>query len=121
MQVETAVAGSHIKFVAFDNRDHLRFHAIEREIETVVTCGGEREGEFALADRPFRRAVAVVQDDLLLSPLPMPKHEYPLTPADRHPARGSPRRIRLGAYGVRFVAEDRRHGRAKVEIAWRRG
>ena len=36
MQVEAAVAGAQIEFVAFDDGHDMGFHAVEREIEPAV-------------------------------------------------------------------------------------
>src|SRR6202166_5247127 len=109
MQVETSVAGSHIEFMALDISDDVGFHAVERQIEPAISRGGERESKFALTDRPACGTVAVSQAYLLLRPLPVAEREHPLPPAHRHPARGSPWRMRLGECGVRFLDQDRRH------------
>src|SRR6266404_3266987 len=105
--------------MAFDNSDHVGFHALEREIEPAVIPWRGCEGKFALADRQRRGAVSILQAYLLLGLVCVPEREQPLPPANWHPARGSPWRMRLGARGFLFCAEDCRHGRAKVEIAGR--
>src|ERR1700716_4475819 len=105
--------------MAFDDSDHMRFHAVEREIETAVVPGRGCESKFALPDRQRRRAVSILQAYLLLGLVCMPEREQALPPAYRHPARGLPWRMRLGARGFLFCAKDCRHGRAKFEIAGR--
>ena len=39
MQVEAAVAGAQIQFMAFDDGDDVGFHAVEREIEAAGRIG----------------------------------------------------------------------------------
>src|SRR5258708_4197866 len=102
MQLETAVAGAQVWFVAFDDRDNMGFHAVEGKVESAVTGGGVGERKFALADRQRRGAIAICQAYLVLALMPTPELEHPLPSAHRHPARDLPGRIRLVARGFRL-------------------
>ena len=38
MQVEAAVAGAQVEFVALDDGDDVGFHAVERQIESTISA-----------------------------------------------------------------------------------
>src|ERR1700692_4647009 len=121
MQVEPAVAGAQIQFMAVDHRNDMRFDAVKREIEAAGGVGRGCESHFTFADRQRRGAVAIVESDPLLGSLAVPKCKDPLPPANRHPARGSPWRRRLSARGLRLFAANGGHPRAAFEIVRRPG
>src|SRR5437762_11503801 len=92
--------------MAFDHSDDAGFHAVERELESAVNGGRTGEGELVCVDRQHRETVAVFQGYLLFGSLPVAERKHPLPAADRHPARGPPRRMRVCVGGFSLVVED---------------
>src|SRR3954471_17907871 len=117
MQIEAAVTRPQIKFMAFNDRNDLGFHAVQGQVKAAVIAWRACGNHFALSDRQRRGTVAVDQPNLSFRTLPVTKPEKPLPPAHGHPARSQPRRTRLLPNDLGFFAEDSRDGCAQLEIA----
>src|SRR5437868_7864327 len=77
MQIEAAVTRPQIKFMAFNDRNDLGFHAIERQVKPALVGRRARGNDFALPDRQRRGPVAVCQPNLSFPALPVTKPEKP--------------------------------------------
>src|SRR5580692_5155568 len=111
MEFKATIARPQVKLMALNDRHDLRSDPVQREINTPGDTGHGIKADLAPANSKRRGPLAVMQYDFVLASLPLPEREHPLTPANRHPARGCPGRRLLVLGGFDFPMKDRSNGR----------